>query len=80
MFSEHESAGTVSNPRRRIEHYERIPAERDRLGLEFILVGFEDDTPQSQWLGGVQRLRIGQPARKPVDRPIIEQLVDSLDE
>jgi hypothetical protein len=62
-----------------IEHYVRSPAERDRLGLEYALVEFEDYTPRLQWLGGVQRLRIGQPSWKHVDRSVVEFLVGSLD-
>jgi hypothetical protein len=35
-----------------IEHYERDPAERDAVGLEYSLVEFESWTPRPQWLGG----------------------------
>lgn len=37
-------------------------------------------TPRPEWPGEVQRLRIGQPAGKHIDRAVIEQLVGSLDE
>jgi hypothetical protein len=53
---------------------------REALGLEYSLVAFENWTPRPQWLSGVKRLRIGQPAWKHVGRDVIEQLVGSLDE
>jgi hypothetical protein len=43
-------------------------------------VAFENWTPRPQWLSGVKRLRIGQPAWKHVGRDVIEQLVGSLNE
>ena len=50
------------------------------MGLEYSLVEFEDYTPRPQWLGGVKRLRIGQPSWKHVDRAVVEYLVGTLDE
>jgi hypothetical protein len=47
--------------------------------VELSFVEFADFRPCTEWLGGVKRLRIGQPAWKHVGRDVIEQLVGSLD-
>ena len=63
-----------------IEHYERDPAERDAVGLEYSLVEFESWTAATAVARWGKRLRIGQPSWKHVERDTIEPLVGSLDE
>lgn len=57
-----------------IEHYARTPEERRREIPEYALVEFENFTPRTRWLGGKQRVHIGQPSWHHIDAATVEQL------
>ena len=63
-----------------LEHYPRTPAEQ-RQGLpDFSRAEFSSFTPRVERLGGIIRIRIGQPTWRHLDEAEVEALIGVLDE
>lgn len=68
------------DPFRVIEHYQGNPEGRtEELKKDrYSLVEFADYKLRRQWLGGVERVAIGQPAWKHIERHDVEQMIGAL--
>ena len=58
-----------------ITQYSISEFERDRGMPEFARVAFDDFRPRIAWMGGIQRLKLGQPSWEYVDRSQVEALL-----